>query len=80
MESLMKKNLPEGWVKLTDWETGKPIYVNRAQLKSVRELPAEVCDDFDDEPLQELGERTRVDTTSDMFLVREKAAEVLGIE
>lgn len=77
----MTKQLPPGWVKLTDWETGKPIYVNRAQLKSIRELPAEVCEPIlDDGEPQELGERTRVDTTSDMFLVREKAAEVLGIE
>lgn len=76
----MAKKLPAGWVKLTDWETGKLIYVNRAAMKSVRELPAEVHDDFDDDEPQELGERTRIDTATDMFLVREKAVEILGLE
>lgn len=76
----MSKRLPDGWVKLTDWESGKPVYVNRLAMKSVREIPAEVIDDFEDDEPIELGERTRVDTETDSFLVREKAAEVLGLE
>ena len=67
--------------KLTDWETGLPIYVDRSAIKSVRRLPAEVVAPIGkfEAPL-ELGERTRIDTATDMFLVRETAEEVLGIE
>ena len=68
-------------VKLTDWESGLPIYVDRDAIKSCRRLPAEVYDQvFGDDGPHELGERTRIDTQTDMFLVRETAEEVLGIE
>jgi hypothetical protein len=59
--------------KLTEWETGLPIYVDRSAIKSVRRLAAEPA-------IEAIEERTRVDTATDMFLVRETPEEVLGIE
>jgi hypothetical protein len=66
--------------KLTDWETGLPIYVDPSAITSCRRLPAEVYNSYDkSESPRELGERTRIDTSTDMFLVRETAEEVLGL-
>jgi nucleoid-associated protein YejK len=64
--------------KLTEWDTGLPIYVDRSAIKSVRRLAAEPANDTLD--FEATEERTRVDTATDMFLVRETPEEVLGIE
>lgn len=58
-------------LELTDYDTGEPVYVVAAAILSMRQLTAEQYED-DDEP-QEVGRRTRIDTSSDMFLVREDA-------
>ena len=48
-------------LKLTDCKTGEPVYVKLDWIKSSRRLPAE----------GEFPERTRIDTKTDTFLVRE---------
>ena len=50
-------------LKLTDYETGLAIYVDLDVIKSTRQL---------------LGGRTRIDTATDMFLVRETVEDVMA--
>jgi hypothetical protein len=65
-------------IKLTDWESGLPVYVERSAIRSCRVLRAEVYEAYsgEDGPT-ELGERTRIDTATDMFIVRERPEEFL---
>lgn len=48
-------------LKLTDYETGEPVYVKLEAIESARLLPAE----------GKFSERTRIDTKTDTFLVHE---------
>lgn len=66
-------------LRLTDWETGKLIYVQREAIQSARQLCAEVWEPIGNGDIaQECGERTRIDTKTDMFLVRESVEDVMG--
>lgn len=77
----MAKQLPPNFAKLTDWETGEVIYVDRTQIVSCRRLNAEVHKPlWKGDVAMELGARTRVDTRTDMLLVRETAEQVMGLE
>lgn len=60
-------------LELTEWETGEAVFVLPSAIRSVRQLRAEQCDG------QELGRRTRIDTATDMFLVKEDAKEVMDM-
>lgn len=72
----MKTNI----VKLTEYETGNDVYVDRDSIRSVRLLPAHTYEPVGGEGIpHELGRRTRVDTASDMFLVCESPGKVLGV-
>ena len=52
----------KGWVKLTDWESGLPIYLDRVEIRVAQRLSAEVLEPMDDDELAiELGERTRIE-------------------
>ena len=65
-------------LKLTDYETGLAVYVEQDAIKSARQLPAEVfCHCLNDDVPNEHGMRTRIDTATDMFLVRETVEEVM---
>ena len=67
-------------LRLTDYETGAPIYVRREAIQSARQLCAEVVEPVgDDDVAQEEGDRTRIDTATDMFLVREPVDYVMGM-
>ena len=55
----------DGFVKLTDYDSGRPVLVRLETIRSMRELSP-----FHDDG-QEEGARTRIDTQSDMFLVKE---------
>ena len=61
-------------IKLTDCETVRAIYVRREAILSARQLPAEIFEGIGDVS-REHGERTRIDTATDMFLVRETIEE-----
>lgn len=61
---------------LHDWETGETVCIDPDWIVSMRRLNAEVYDDLDDEPPQEIGARTRIDMTHDMILVRETPEEI----
>lgn len=66
-------------LRLTDWETGKLIYCRREAIQSARQLCAEVFEPIGNEDVAyECGERTRIDTKTDMFLVRESVEDVMG--
>lgn len=65
-------------IKLTDWETGEPIYVIPSAIVSIRQLKAETTDDYGDIP-HEMGRRTRIDTPTDIFLVREDAEGIYAM-
>jgi hypothetical protein len=62
-------------IQLTDWESGRPIFVNENKMDVVRRLPASVSD-FGNGPT-ELGERTKIQVGHDIFLVRETPEEVM---
>ena len=66
-------------IHLTDWETGDDVYVDPAVIVGVRWLAARVYEPIiaDDVP-HELGGRTRIDTKSDLLLVRETPAAILA--
>lgn len=64
---------------LTDWEDGSDVCVDPDAIRSMRWLSPETHDDFDDSPPQELGGRTRIDTATDMFLVRETPKEIAAL-
>lgn len=67
-------------IKLTDWESGLPVYLDPTHIKQIRQLPAKICNPLDeDDPPQELGGRTRIDTLSDLLLVRETAEEIVAM-
>lgn len=63
-------------LKLTDYETGQSIYVRREAIQSARQLQAEVFA-HDRGSVVEHGMRTRIDTKTDTFLVRETIEEVM---
>lgn len=65
-------------IKLTDWETGDPLYVNEKMLLSVSRLKASISH-YGITPT-ELGARTRIVLTGDngCFLVREMPDEVIS--
>ena len=71
-------------IKLTQWESGKPVYISPDHIHAIRELPAKVHEPLsDDDSPRELGQRTRIDTTTDCVLVRESAEEIaklLGLD
>jgi len=61
-------------IKLTDYDTGSPVYVDTEIIGSIISLPAQGCE-------QELRERTRIDHkfSSMIYLVRENADEILKL-
>lgn len=58
-------------IKLTDYDTGEPIYIDPKIVGAVVPLPASDCQ-------QELTSRTRIDhkTSSMIYLVRESLKEL----
>ena len=71
--------LPTGFVKVTDWESGLSAFVDRACIRSVKRIAASIEEAFPGESPREYGERTRIDTVSDMLLVRESPEYVMGL-
>lgn len=67
-------------IKLTDYDSGLPVYVDRSCIQSMRRLPAEVFPAYGAPAPHELGERTRIDTSRDTILVRETCKEILQME
>lgn len=68
-------------IKLTDWESGEDVYCDPRDIVSMRRLPVSIGEPFgEDDPPRELGARTRVDTRTDLFLVRETPAEILAAD
>lgn len=66
-------------LRLTDYETGRPIYVQKESIVVCQELKAFVAKPLSDNPSQEEGRRTKIDTnTGDNFLVRKSADDVMG--
>ena len=68
-------------VKLTDYNTGKAVYIKPSACTLIRNLEAAVYDVYDeydvyDSPPQVLHRRTRVDAGRDTLLVLETAEEV----
>jgi hypothetical protein len=66
-------------IKLTQWQSGKPVYVHPDNIAMIQECEAKVYDNFNG-TFTEIGERTRIDTKQGQcLLVVESAAEVLGM-
>ena len=73
------------FICLTNWETGRPVFVRPSAIKAVRQLAAEAFETYGttdlrlaDSPLpHECGERTQIDTATDAILVRESANDVM---
>lgn len=63
-------------IQLTDWESGKPIFVNEDKIDVVRRLGASVHD-YGNVPT-ELGERTKIVAGGDLMLIRETPEEVMS--
>ncbi len=63
-------------IKLTDWESGLPTYIDPQAIVVLRRLPAEVYSIPGADPI-ELGERTKVVAAGDTFLVREPPEDIL---
>lgn len=63
---------------LTDWEDNKcDIAVDPNDIKSMRRLPAKPADKLLE--AEALSERTRVNTSNDMFLVKETPKEIIAL-
>ena len=62
--------------RLTDFDTGETVYVDVSKIVSMRRLKASVLVSSYGVSM-ELGERTRIDTERDTFLVRESPEEVM---
>lgn len=60
------------WIHLTQYNTEKPVSLMASEILAVRELPAShgACG-------HEHGQRTRVDTEFDTYIVTEKHAEII---
>ena len=63
-------------LKLTDFATGLPVYVQREAIVSCRRIVAGTHE-YHTLGIKELGERTRIDTEMDTFLVRETPEEIM---
>lgn len=53
--------------RLTDWESGQPVYLDCSKIVSMRDLVAN----------KDNSRRTRIDTPTDLLLVREPADDIL---
>lgn len=67
-------------IHLTDWETGSDVYVDPAVIVGMQWIAAKVYEPFGDDDIpRELGARTRIDTKSNLLLVRETPAEIIAL-
>ncbi len=64
-------------IRLTDWETGNPAFIDETKIDVVRRLQPSVID-YGDRPT-ELGGRTRINICGDILLVRETPSEVMAL-
>jgi len=65
--------------KLTEYRTGNTIYVDVSRIVSMRRLEAKIYSlSWINEVPKEFGERTRIDTNTDMFIVCETPEEIMG--
>jgi hypothetical protein len=65
-------------IELTDWETGKPVFLKPEKMDVIRTLPPISYPALDGvgEPT-EVGERTRIQIGDDCLLVRETPEEIM---
>ncbi len=75
MEDVVTK---PGLIKLTDYRSGSPVYLDRTHIVSMQSLPAQVYNNTND--IVELGRRTRINTQTNMLLVRETPDQVFKIK
>ena len=63
-------------IRLTQYDSGLPVYVDPQTVRLVQELPAKVYDLSCGEHVEN-GQRTRIDTTTQTLIVMESAKAVI---
>lgn len=64
-------------IRLTEWETGEPVFIAPSVIVAIQQLQSSVSQIG--ESFQELGRRTRIDTTMNIILVKEDAERVVEL-
>lgn len=65
--------------KLTDFETGEPLFLDLSTVVAIKRLPASVHDYLNTGTPTELGGRTKIQTAYGIHLVRESPVEVADL-
>lgn len=64
-------------IRLTDFDTGREVYIRPEVIMLIVQLPASVCENAEVPKCRlELPERTKIETVRGTMLVRESASEV----
>jgi hypothetical protein len=70
--------------RLTEYETGRDVWLDLRRVASICRLGARVCEPVGDWPAQELGERTLLTVgdspmSSEIYLVTETVEDIMAL-